>query len=366
MLALAAEICNNHSIEAGTVLDPNFSESVFATDLVNLGNVTAMAWAPDGSNRLFVNRKDGQVRIIKNGMLLSTPFATLSPILTTSECGLLGICFDPDFIHNRYVYLFVTAVPGSQQVIRYTDANDVGTTKTVILSGLPTHGNNHDGGAIGIGWDGKIYCAIGDNGSSDGVNGDLLSMASKVIRLNRDGSIPRDNPFQDGAGPNNDYIWARGFRNPFTLTFQPSTGNLWVNTVGNNYEQIFVVNRGDHAGWNTNENNQPNGYITPIIVYRTNGSDTRSILANGAVRNNNVVTLTTTVAHGFRMGTPITVSGCSATRTSPRNCAPPAMRKRSIRCWRCRRPARHRSVFQRGADCVGNAHDRYRTVRLPS
>src|SRR5258706_3251913 len=242
-------------------------------------------------------------------MLLSTPFATLSPILTTSECGLLGICFDPDFVNNHYVYLFVTAVPGSQQVIRYTDANDVGTTKTVILSGLPTHGNNHDGGAIGIGWDGKIYCAIGDNGSGDGINGDLLSMASKVIRLNRDGSIPNDNPFLDGAGPNNDYIWARGFRNPFTLTFQPSTGNLWINTVGNSYEQIFVVHRGDHAGWNTYENNQPSGYITPIIVYRTNGSDTRSIGGNGAVRNNNVVTFSTTVAHGFRAGTPITISG---------------------------------------------------------
>ena len=70
-----------------------------------------------------------------------------------------------------------------------------------------------------------------------------------------------------------------------------------------------MVNRGDHAGWNTYENNQPSGYITPVIVYRTNGSDTRSIAANGAVRNNNVVTFTTTVAHGFRTGTPITVSG---------------------------------------------------------
>ena len=311
-LAIAAVLFINHSIEAGTVLDPNFSESVFVTDLVNLGNVTGLAWAPDGSNRLFVNRKDGEVRIIKNGMLLSTPFATLSPIVTSSECGLLGICFDPDFVNNHYVYLFVTAVPGSQQVIRYTDANDLGTTKTIILNGLPTHEQNHDGGAIGIGWDGKIYCAIGDNGSSDGVNGDLLSMASKVIRLNRDGTVPNDNPFNDGAGPNNDYIWARGFRNPFTLTFQPSTGNLWVNTVGTSYEQIFVVNRGDHAGWNTYENNQPGGYITPIIAYRTNGSDTRSLATNGAIRNNNVVTFTTTVAHGFRAGTPITVSGVGA------------------------------------------------------
>src|ERR1700704_2581782 len=125
---LAAGIVCPEFSQAGTALDSNFSESVLVNDPPNLGNATGLAWSPDGSNRLFVARKDGEVRIIKNGMLLSTPFATLSPILTTSECGLLGICFDPDFVHNHYVYLFVTALPGSQQVIRYTDANDVGTT----------------------------------------------------------------------------------------------------------------------------------------------------------------------------------------------------------------------------------------------
>jgi glucose/arabinose dehydrogenase len=310
-----------NSLQAGTALllglavagwaapiEPNFNETV-VVDSLNLGSATGVAWAPDGSGRLFVSRKSGEVMIVKNGALNATPFATVSPVFTDSECGLIGICFDPNFVVNHYVYLFVTVSAGEQQIIRYTANGDLGTGKTVLIPGLPTLGNNHDGGAVGIGPDGKLYWAIGDQGNGTGVDADLTTLAAKVGRANRDGSVPNDNPFYDGAGPNNDYIWARGFRNPFTFTFQRGTGKFWVNVVGTLYEQIFVVNRGDHAGWNDYENNQPAGFITPVIVYRTNGSDTRTIAAGGAVRAGNVVTFTTTAAHGFRKGGKITVSG---------------------------------------------------------
>ena len=96
-------------------------------------------------------------------------------------------------------------------------------------------------------------------------------------------------------GPNNDYIWSRGWRNPYTITFQETTGQLWVNAVGTTYEQIFKVNAGDHGGWNDWEGNQPGGYIQPEIVYRTGTTDSRTILTNGAVRSGNVVTFTTTI-----------------------------------------------------------------------
>jgi hypothetical protein len=113
----------------------------------------------------------------------------------------------------------------------------------------------------------------------------------------------------DGSGPNHELIWARGFRNPFKIAFQPTTGLLWVNVAGTSYEQIFVVNRADHAGYNDYENNQPAGYITPKIKYRTNGSDTRTLAANGASRQNNIATFATTTTHGFRKGEQITISG---------------------------------------------------------
>jgi len=297
--------CGGWNAPAAT-LDPNFQESTFAT----VGSqVTGLAWAPDGSNRLFVSRKGGTIQIVKNGTLLLTPFATITPIFLDSECGLIGICFDPNFAANGYVYVFVTVSSSQQQIIRYTAVGDLGTAKTIIVPNLPTRGANHDGGAVEIGPDGKLYWAIGDLGNGTGVDANLTSLASKVGRANRDGTVPTDNPFVDGPGPNNDYIWARGFRNPFTFTFQAETGKLWVNCVGTLYEQIFLVQAGDHAGWNDYENNQPGGFITPKIKYRTNGADTRNLPAGGANRSDNVVTFTTTAAHGFRQGEQINITG---------------------------------------------------------
>jgi glucose/arabinose dehydrogenase len=297
---------------AATVLDPAFTELPFVTSPA-LHEATGMAWAPDGSNRLFIISQVGGVRIIKDGVLLPQPFAQVTPVYTTSECGLIGIAFDPDFSSNRHVYLFVTVSPSEQQIIRYTANGDVGTDKTIVVPGLPTNGINHDGGAVGFGpADGKLYWAIGDIGPGSGVDGDLTLLASKVGRANLDGSPVSDNPFFDGAGPNADHIWARGFRNPFTFTFQPATGLLWVNDVGFVYEQIFIVRRGEHAGWRNHENNQPAGFITPVIKYRTNDVDVLTVAPPamaGAVRVGGTVTVTTTATHGFRMGEKITVAG---------------------------------------------------------
>jgi glucose/arabinose dehydrogenase len=291
-----------------TIVDPGFTESVLVT-APELAGATGMAWAPDGSNRLFVSIKDGNVRVVDNGVLLAVPFATVTPIYTLSECGLTGLAFDPDFVSNHYLYLFVTVSNSEQQIIRYTAAGSTGTEKTVIVAGLPTAGANHDGGGLGVGPDGKLYWSIGDNGIGRGVNDDLTLLAAKVGRANRDGTVPADNPFSDGAGPNADLIWARGVRNPFTLTFQPATGQLWVNVVGTFYEQIFVVNRGDHAGYNLYENTQPAGFISPVIKYKTNGFDVAPITAGGAVRAAGVATFTTVAASYFRQGEKITIGG---------------------------------------------------------
>ena len=272
------------------------------------GTLTGMGWAPDGSQRLFVIDKGGTVHIVRWGTPpTSMTFATISPIYTNSECGLIGLTFDPNFQVNHYVYFFVTVSASEQQIIRYTVVGDLATNKTVVISGLPTVGANHDGGSIGFGPDGKLYWGVGDNGNFAGTNADLTSLAAKIGRANADGSIPNDNPFFDGPDPNNDYIWARGFRNPFTLTFQPTTGALWMNVVGTSYEQVFVVRKGDHAGYSAYENNQPHGFLAPIIKYRTNGTDSATVIA--AARAQNIVTFTAAATHGFRKGEKIDVAG---------------------------------------------------------
>lgn len=294
----------------GAVSDPNWTEAILTSDG---SQHTGLAWAPDGSDRLFVIEKTGRVRVFGGYTTTGTgtwsTFATMSPITTTSECGLIGMAFDPDFARNHYVYFFVTVSSSEQQIIRYDASGAMGTGRTVIKTGLPTTGNNHDGGGIGFAADGKLYWSVGDNGAGIGVDNNLTLLAAKVGRANRDGSLPPDNPFDDGPGPNNDFIWARGMRNPFTMQIQPSTGLMWLNVVGDGYEQVFIVNRGDHGGYNDFENNQPAGYITPVIVYRTNGSDTPAIVS--ATRSGNVVTYVTSASHRFRQGSNVTIAGVS-------------------------------------------------------
>lgn len=309
LLTLLAAYLSALPAARATVNDPAFTEAQFLASGVGLSQVTGMAWAPDGSNRLFITLKSGTVRIVRlDGTILATPFAT-ETVFTNSECGLIGLAFDPAFATNGHVYLFATASNSEQRIIRYTAVGDTGTARTVLVSGLPTVGNNHDGGSVGIGFDGKLYWGIGDLGNGTGVDANLTSLAAKIGRANRDGSVPADNPFADGAGPNNDYIWARGLRNPYTFAFQPGTGALFVDVVGTSYEQVFIVTAGSHAGYNDYENNQPAGYLTPVLKYRTNGTDTRTIAGGGAVRSGGVVTFTTTGTHGFRRGERLTIAG---------------------------------------------------------
>ncbi len=312
----------------------NFTEINYITNFSSLGSGTGIEWAPDGSGRLFVPRKTGEVRIVQHnhatagGMLVATPWATISPLHTNGESGVIGMCFDPNFLNNRYVYFFVTVSASEQQIIRYTDdpGSNTGGGKTTIVAGLPTLGSNHNGGAVAIGPDGRLYWAIGDNTVNANTDGNLTSLAAKVGRANRfTGAALNDNPFFDGAGTNADHIWARGFRNPYTMTFQPGRGRLWLNVVGSSYgggtqppgmpgfEQVFIVGRGDHGGWNDYENTQVPGFLPPVIAYRTGGTMSAGIAADGAQRAAGVVTFTTTSWHPFRAGAKVTISGVGDT-----------------------------------------------------
>jgi hypothetical protein len=179
----------------------------------------------------------------------------------------------------------------------------------VIVAGLPTKGVVHNGGALAFGPDDKLYWGIGDNGSFRGVNDDLSSLAAKISRVSRDGTAPNDNPFFDGDGSHADPVWARGFRNPFRMTFRPETGDLWIGVPGTYHEQAFVVGRGDHAGYRQYENDQPPGYLAPVIAYRTNSAWSPTVVT--AAREDGVATFTTVQPHGFRPGQKLTVSVAS-------------------------------------------------------
>src|SRR5262249_28560475 len=298
-------------------LDPSFDQTLVMPTGAVIGELTSMAWAPDGSGRLFVTGKEGSVWIVKSGV--ASVFATLTNVETNSECGLLGIAFDPKFMDNGYVYVFVTRhLPLEQQIVRLTAVGDVGTNETPIITGLDTRGQNHDGGGLGFGPDGKLYWSIGDNGDGTGANNDFTRSAAKVSRASPvpGAPPPADNPFNDGAGPNFDYIWARGFRNPFKFKFRPATGDLWVDVTGSAVEQIFVVGKGDHAGWlqENVESGTNFATISPVVVYWTGAPPARAIAS--ASRVGDVVTITTSAVHGFRKGNQVTIAGLAGFDTT--------------------------------------------------
>ncbi len=124
-----------------------------------------MAFAPDG--RLFVCQQGGQLRVIENGVLLSTPFVTVT-VNASGERGLLGVAFDPNFATNHFVYVYYTATTPAihNRVSRFTANGNVAVagSETVILDlDNLSSATNHNGGAIHFGPDGKLYIAVGEN-----------------------------------------------------------------------------------------------------------------------------------------------------------------------------------------------------------
>ena len=250
-----------------------------------------MAFAPDG--RLFVCQQGGQLRVIKNGALLATPFLTLT-VDSSGERGILGVAFDPNFISNNFVYVYYTSTTPAthNRVSRFTANGDVAVagSELVILDLNNLSGaTNHNGGAIHFGPDGKLYIAAGEN-ANPANSQTLTNLLGKILRINRDGSIPTDNPFFNTATGNNRAIWAMGLRNPFTFGFQPGTGRLFINDVGQStWEEIDDGIAGSNYGWNTCEGfcAPPNAnFRDPLFEYGHGSSSTTGCaIVGGAFYN---------------------------------------------------------------------------------
>jgi len=246
-----------------------FTDTIVAS---GLSNPTAMALAPDG--RIFVCQQSGALRVIKNGALLATPFLTVT-VDSQGERGLLGIAFDPNFVSNQLVYVYYTATTPTlhNRISRFTAAGDVAMAGSeVIVMDLPnlSGATNHNGGALHFGPDGNLFVAVGDN--ANGTNAQSLgTRLGKLLRITSTGAIPADNPFFNTATGDNRSIWALGVRNPFTFSFQPGVGRMFINDVGENtWEEINDGIAGSNYGWPTCEGfcNPPNpNFRDPIFAY---------------------------------------------------------------------------------------------------
>ena len=253
-----------------------FSETLVAS---GISNPTAMEFAPDG--RLFVCEQAGQLRVIKNGALLPTPFVSL-PVDSAGERGLLGVTVDPNFVANGFVYVYYTATTPAvhNRVSRFTANGDLAVPGSeVVLMDLENLGaaTNHNGGVIHFLPDGRLYVAVGENANSSNSQS-ITSRFGKMLRINSDGTIPADNPtsFPGISGTTsgvNRAIWAVGLRNPFTFAVQPGTGRMFINDVGALlWEEINDGVAGRNYGWPTCEGSCANpNFTNPLYAYDHSG-----------------------------------------------------------------------------------------------
>ncbi len=251
-----------------TTLPAGFSETLITTNS-SLSSPTAMEFSPTGE--LFVLEQAGDVELIRTDGTKHT--ALDLAVASASEQGMLGIAFDPSYDgtgpNADYVFLYYTEPAGggdpeNNRISRFTVTGAGTATPTfgseLIIRDLPPEAedgdNNHNGGAIHFGPDGKLYAAVGDHNydntpQSQHVSQILSTPFGKMLRLNPDGTNPDDNPFYTGSP--NDWegsIWALGLRNPYTFAFDPDSGTMFINDVGESaWEEINEGVAGGNYGW---------------------------------------------------------------------------------------------------------------------
>ena len=243
-----------------------------------LSDPVIITHAGDGSGRKFVVERSGRIRIIKSGTLLSTPFLDIQSFVksTNGEQGLLGLAFHPSYGSNGKFYVVYTAPragdsDGSVLTLRqYTvsagnpDVADSNSGINILTIDHPNR-SNHNGGTITFGNDGYLYWSTGDGGGGgdpDENGQDLTSLLGKILRLDVDSAspyaIPTTNPFYSNSNPDTKKIWAYGLRNPWRMSFDRLTHDLYIGDVGqSNREEIDFQpassTGGENYGWNIME-----------------------------------------------------------------------------------------------------------------
>jgi glucose/arabinose dehydrogenase len=270
--------------QGAVILPSGFTRSPVVGGLTN---PTDMEFAPDG--RLFVAEQAGKLRIVKPDGTLTTFLDISARVDSTGERGLLGVAFDPNFSTNHFVYLYFTreataTTPAHNRVVRVFASGGravAGSEKLIFrLDNQSTQG--HQGGAIDFDKDGKLYIATGDN-RTPGNAQKLTNLFGKMLRINKDGTIPTNNPFYSTSSGNNRAIWALGLRNPFKFAVRPGTSTIFVNDVGEKaWEEINRGAAGANYGWPVHEGPESDAkYRSPIFAYAHGSTSTTGCSITG-------------------------------------------------------------------------------------
>lgn len=246
-------------------LSYSIAQVKYTTMATGLGLITDITHAGDGSQRIFVSNKTGTITILDSNFSNLGIFLNIAPLISTgSEKGLLGLAFHPDFESNGYFFVNYNPAGTDHTVIaRFTadppsaNATVDTATRKIILTITNAANSNHKAGDLVFGPDGYLYIPTGDGGGGgdpqgSGQNGN--SLLGKLLRIDINTTspylIPADNPFIDSVNVL-DEIWDLGLRNPWRISFDKQTNDLWIADVGQGArEEINFESAGSGGGFN--------------------------------------------------------------------------------------------------------------------
>jgi glucose/arabinose dehydrogenase len=258
-----------------------------------------LSHAGDGSNRMFVGTQHGVIHVFPND-----PKAKETKVIldiqdrvqyndNTNEEGFLGMALHPKYKDNGEVFVFYTPKKEKMTnvVSRFKPSKDDPTkldpaSEEIIFKYTSRPFWNHDGGTIAFGPDGYLYVVHGDGGLGNDPYDNAQNLGNffgKILRIDVDKkdegknyAVPKDNPFV-GVKDAKPEIWAYGLRNPWRMSFDRKTGELWCADVGQNlYEEVDIIQKGGNYGWSRREGFHPFGakgsgvskeFIEPIWEY---------------------------------------------------------------------------------------------------
>ena len=215
----------------------------------------SMAWLPGGD--MLVTEMPGQLRIVRDGLLLPEAVPGVPEVFYTGQGGLFEVIPHPNFSENRWIYLSYAKEEGDTSVtavVRGRLENDRLSNVVEIFSPQAA-GFGHYGGKIVFDDEGYLFLTLGERQAP--ARGDLTAHPAQdlsnhhgvIVRLNDDGSVPDDNPFVDQAGALPE-IWSYGHRSPQGLVIHPETGDLWESEHGpQGGDELNLIEPGKNYGW---------------------------------------------------------------------------------------------------------------------
>jgi aldose sugar dehydrogenase len=250
----------------------------------------SLAWLPDGA--MLITERPGRLRIVRNGTLDPTAIAGVPEVLAVNQGGLMDVSVHPNFAQNRFIYL--TYSHGSDdanrtRVARATfDGKALSDLQVIFEVSQPKSGGQHFGSRIIWLPDGTMLVAIGDGGNPPTeLDGELIrkqaqnrnSRLGKIVRINDDGSIPKDNPFASDSNAD-PAIWSYGHRNIQGLAFDPTSQRVWATEhgsrggdelnqpqVGKNFGWPVVTYSQEYTGGEISNKRSRPGMVDPKVVW---------------------------------------------------------------------------------------------------